>query len=392
MKRLALALVVMMTLAASASAAVGNFTGFETGDSREMSGTSGTFSYSTTTVRTGTYALRCNPTTTGNGSVTMTGHGADGAFAATLNATAVRFYFRYATKPASNSEEIYSAAQLIVRINSSGNLLAYNGTTLLATGSAVLSSGTWYRIEVRSNSSNSWVVTLDGATELSGSDNMAVTATTGAKLGKVTNRNGQSVDFFYDDVIASDTFAAIGAGQCARLGLSGDGNYTAWVAGVGAGDYTDCDEVSSDDATSYSKTSTNTAAETHAVTDTTGIVAGGDTINAVKSLIITRDNSGNTNTLQLRTRVNSTDIDLTNLDGAGLWDTLAAVYTTDPSASGAITTGDLDTWEVGVEKTQTQSRELNYTLGVVMVDFTPAAPPSATIVPILMRQYRSRIQ
>jgi len=61
--------------------AISNFTGFETNDYLEVVSSTGTTSIVTSLVRTGTYALRTNPTTTGTGYVELADINNDGASA-----------------------------------------------------------------------------------------------------------------------------------------------------------------------------------------------------------------------------------------------------------------------------------------------------------------------
>lgn len=402
-----LACVLAMALALSASAAVVDIVGFETADGTFTSGgastgdgewyttITGTGSISTTTVRTGVDAFRANPTTSALGYVGLRGWSSTGAATSTIGQLlSARFYFRYATKPAANNEPMFShafpgAGAFELRINSSGNLLAYSNTTLLSTGATVLASGTWYRITYTSNGTNAWAVTLDGATELSGTD--AFAGNTAFYFGKPANRNSQTVDFFYDDILTTDTYETLGAGQCVRLAPTGNGTYTAWTDGDGdaTGNYTDVDDAPGDPAydslTSYSLSTTNLDAETVDVTDsgTAGITG---TINAVKSITVHRVNNASATNIQHRLISNGTNYDLASAATTnGTWRVLASVRSVDPFDSAAFTTADIDGLQVGVEHNTATARELDFTMACVMVDFTPASGPS---IPVLMDTYR----
>src|SRR5688500_3220945 len=83
--------------------------GFESGASGEIQTLGGTSSIQTTVKRTGSYALRCNPTTTATGYINIgkpTAAGIQGNYANLTLYTG--FAFRAATLPAANSEEIYA--------------------------------------------------------------------------------------------------------------------------------------------------------------------------------------------------------------------------------------------------------------------------------------------
>ena len=156
--------------------------GFETGDTVQAIGVAGTHDVQGTVKRTGAYALRCNPTTTGVGYVGLGGYNPKPA--AYNAATAYYpFLFRYATKPASNSEPLFTAASTTgankfhIRINSAGNLSAHNRFgTLMATGSTVLAVDTWYRIDAKvgTGASAAWEVRIDGVSEISGTGDLGI--------------------------------------------------------------------------------------------------------------------------------------------------------------------------------------------------------------------------
>src|SRR5262249_30799269 len=120
--------------------------GFECGvDGLEMGGL-GTHGVISSGARSGTYCQQINPTTTNTGSVgPLSNNGS--SLVVTLPAAA-RFGFKPTTLPASLSEELCNVWGMTLRINSAGVLLLYNGASLVATGTTVLTAGTWYTIEL----------------------------------------------------------------------------------------------------------------------------------------------------------------------------------------------------------------------------------------------------
>lgn len=345
-----------------------SFTGFETGDASDMLGTVGTFSVQNSVVRTGGYALRCNPTTTGTGYVIMVGLGTNGQVSNLSNATLyATFYFRYATKPTSNEESIckFVTKEIELKINSSGQLsvwVAGGGSQLGSTGSTALSADTWYRIEFSCDGSGSWAVQIDGTAEISGTSSQTSSAMQ-VYFGKSVNYNNNTVDFFYDDIwIDSSTFR--GAFEVKRMGPNGNGSYTAWT-----GTYTDVDEVVSDGNTSYIESATSGQAETVALESgaTAGITG---TVHAVKSVSIWREEPSGTSSIQTRLRSSSTDNDTVARNGNTTFAFIAKNYETDPATSAAWLLSALDSVEVGV--VNGANVNVRCTLLCAMVAYTPS--------------------
>lgn len=354
--------------------AVGNLTGLETGDSGELTSLSGTSSIQSTTKRTGTYALRTNPTTTN------VGHG---VFDLRLGTAALatswwRFYFQYATKPAANSEPCFqcltsgSGLKFEVRMDSAGHLLAYDAAVgLLGTGTTVLSASTWYRIEVKVGSSatvGAWEIKIDGTSELSGSSNTNATAGSLGHFGKPSNRNGQTVDFFYDDIVVDDT-AYLGAGEVRTLTVDSAGSTSQWTAGTGA-TFAEVDDFPGDDATTYLQSTAQNDVHLLGLTSSASASISG-VINAVKGGAKTQRAAASNGSATLRLRSGGSNADgtaTTTLSGFN-WRSYH-VRSTDPSTSSAWTTSGLDSLEVGVLDSSATQRSRVTSLAV-FVDFRP---------------------
>lgn len=127
----------------------------------------------------------------------------------------ISFYFQPVILPASDDEVFFairtgSAAKFEFRITSGGLLRAYGdpSTTpvLHETGSTALSTGTWYRIDISyedlDGTNSEYELLLNGTSELSGTGN---TGQIGPVLimsfGKDVDRNGNNVEFYYDDAV-----------------------------------------------------------------------------------------------------------------------------------------------------------------------------------------------
>lgn len=335
-----------------------NVVGFETGDTSELDSSSGTVSVQSTVKRTGGYAFRSNPTTTAAGNGVIRKMTTDGS-KTNLNASAlwVGFGFRVDTLPASASEEFAkvtpsSGTHPRFRITSAGKIAVYGDTTLLATGTAVLTTGVWYWIEFRVNTTagGTYEVRVDGPVDINGTYATGFGGGAGAAtftqmlVGKIINRNGNSVDFFYDDIAISDS-AYPGTGEVRILKPNATGNYTAWTNGAGTAP-TNVAEVPHDSDTGYITSSTSGQAETEALDSaSTGGIVG--TIQTVKSVVIVRDEAVGSS-VSLRTRSSTTDQDLTGYPPGTTYFVLAKMNDTDPATGSAWTTGGLDSLEIGV--------------------------------------------
>lgn len=340
--------------------ALENFGGFETGDlACESTALGTTQSVQTTVKRTGNYALRCNPTTTATGFFSFTRPAVTGGTNVASLAAAIislRTWFRYATKPSANNEQIMSAltgAQTMsVRIKSDGILALYDGTTLVATGTVALSADTWYLIEFLFNdTANTQEVKLNGAVELSGS------ASTGADysictLGKGINRNGETVDFFYDDWAIQDEGGYPPSGKCLLSLPIGNGADTGWNNGSPTDTFAEVDDMpNTDDDTTYIQASATEDDENRTfdmqASATIGIT---NTIHAVKWLVRCKTGSVvGTSTVSLRYGVPSAGMaETTAIELTTSYQTISYVKLTVPTSGDAWTTALYDAAECGM--------------------------------------------
>ena len=380
--RLILLLLALLAVPLPSHAARIAINGIESGsENPEFVTKSGTVSASSTTKRSGGYAFRTNPTTTAVGWGRMGGHDASGVKGDYSAATAYfRWYFYVATLPASGSEPIFQAQQgggptkFTLRITSSGTLAAYDSAgTLQATGSTVLSTSTWYRIEcqVATGASAAWEVRINGSVEISGTANVGTGNNGRSAFGKVADISGQSVDFYYDD-IAIDDAAYPGEGAVLRLVPTANGSTMQWTAGTGSSNYLEVDDVPFAEASYVKNVATNDVA-LFALTDT-GTAGITGTVNGVRVLVYPRLDSTGTNSFALRVKSGATTETLTGLALTTGGAYLSKVYATDPDTSTTWTLSGVDALEVGgIETTAVLSRLMDVQ---AYVDYTPAASAS----------------
>jgi hypothetical protein len=263
------------------------------------------------------------------------------------------------------------------RINSSGNIAAYtNSTTLLATGTTVLSTGTWYLIEIKNGRDAGGVVEwkVNGTVDVSTTATLPGVNSGLVVYGKLTNRNGNTVDYYFDDCIYSDA-AYPGAGRVTCLLPNANGTYQTWTIGAGSGShYQIVNERPPDGDTSYlqSPLITNDF-ETEALTDggTAGITG---TVNSVMSCaILKQDPTLTGGTARVALRSNTTD-DTTSSDytTTSSYVLIGKIYDTDPATSAAWVLSALDSIETGAEDTSAVN-PVRMTWTGAMVDYTPSA-------------------
>lgn len=359
--------------------------GFETGDSSEGTG-AGTHSIQGTTTRGAwsAYALKVNPTTTGTGSFAITGRDGSGTSTNWMAAVAfIRFYFRVDTLPASKQEEflvvLTGISQLgALWVNDAGNIEAYDSTgTKKATGTAVLSTATWYRIECSIDTGAGtieWLVdgTMDGSSPgtFPGTVDSAV-------FGKKTDRNGKTVVYYYDDIRIDDT-AYPGEGRVTCLLPNANGANQTWTIGAGAGShYQNVNERPPDGNTTYllSPASLNNT-ETEALTNTVTVGVGG-TINCVMACVIAKQNvAGGTFGVALKSGA-ATDVGTDATVGAS-YVLYGRLYDTDPNTSAAWIITAVDGIETGAVDTDATNR-VRMTWTGAMVDYSPSTAAAARV-------------
>ena len=356
------------------------FTGFEWGSSAEFFNLGGTFSFVASPVNPGgsQTSLRINPTTTNSGSIRMQTFGATGASVA-FGGTGTLYHsfsFRYATKPAANDEPFYSeiigggvTAKIELRLNSSGQIAAYDtALSLLGTGTTVLSADTWYLIDLKSGSgaSGAWEVRINGNSEMSGTGDLNTGAHDRIYIGKGFNRNGNTVDFFYDDVWVDDT-AYKGAHVVVALHPNADGSTQQWTGGTGA-TFAEVDEVSPDSADYVQSVNQNDVALFNLQDSATSTAFSG-TIHSVLALTRVRENVAGTSLYNLRLRSGATNSDNSTLDPGTTAATNGRYVDTDPDTSAAWTTDGIAAVEIGGVDTATNILRLE--TATLMVSFTP---------------------
>lgn len=376
MRWFALLLAALIPLQAEATRRT--FSGFEAG--RAYKDSNGTTEVQSSIKKSGTYAFRSHPTTTAVGYTLVGWSNWQGDNGATLGEATVYFKtaFYAATLPSADSEEILGAwvccftFKGAVRITSAGNLAFYDkDNALVETGSTALATGTWYTIEAKfgTGASAAYEVRINGVSELSGTANQTTSNTDWIYLGKAQNNNGETVDFYYDDV-ATDNAAYPGETKVLGMTPTGQGSGYDWTAGTGGSDYQEVDETPNTDA-DYVQ-STGTAGDEALFTLSDPGELTGATIKGVKVTGCMRENTSVTSANTLRIKSGSSTVD--NLNTAMDHTTTVACHTleayVDPATAAAWTPAAVLAAQVG--SVESNAVAMRMTLVHGEVEFVPA--------------------
>lgn len=198
-----------------------------------------------------------------------------------------------------------SGAGPFVVLTSSGTLQLWNSSSgasasQIGSSSSALSTGTWYRLEIKADvSTNPWSLEmlLDGSSIASGT--VAATATTmdtvtldceGITPSTITASNTTG-DMYFDDVAVNDNTGSFqntypGAGGIVHLqpNAAGDNNqFTVQIGGTAGStnNYTRVDEITPDNATTYNGDIVSGNTDDFNLTDTPTTIGSLDTINVV---------------------------------------------------------------------------------------------------------------
>lgn len=377
-------------------------TGFELNSATsavEWTTSVGGVNLSTTTVRSGTYSFRANPTA----STRYIQH----TFQAdTINTTFHRFYMNAATFPGATIaiwqyKDSGSAVAFSLKLTSGGVIQMVNdiaGATVLASSSA-LSTGTWYRIEVKivdhATTSAQMELLIDGATVASLTGLSGLAGGGGFRLGAITGTS--SPDLFFDDVAVNDSSGSYqnsypGSGKIIHLRPNAAGDSSSWTGYVGTGaNWERVDEVTPDDATSGVRSRTTNEVEEYNV-DASGI-GSSDTVNVVAVGHRVNRSTGATNsTYNVRLKAAASG---TVAESSTLTATTTTWRTNDPASNSASpfalvtyldpdsaswTQSKLDAMQIGL-KTVSGSGD-RYTQVSTMwasVDYTPSTGPTINV-------------
>lgn len=365
--------------------AIIQFTGFESGADfyGDVSLVQGTASYVTSPVRSGTYALRTNPTTTGTGSVAIRGIASNGTIMQnTLQSTDtyIQFYLRIATLPASGYEQVCTVTQFgssspkgWLAINSSGNLSVYDKdfSKIGSDGATSLSLNTWYQIRfyIGNGTTAGYSVYINGVLELSGTGDFVAADSGDVIFGKSSDRSGQTVDYYFDDVVIDNAAFPSTDLKVNVLKPTANGSTMSWSNGTNTSDYTQVDEIPID-STDYVQSPTtgnpNIALFTMQSMATVGFNGN---VKAIKGVAFSRENTSVTSAVKIRVRSGGTDSDSSTFNGSNTtYNGQSRLLLTDPATSAAWTTSGVNAIEVGPVENNAVAQRCMSVLAMVLYE------------------------
>lgn len=228
----------------------------------EFSSTSGSPTISTTTIRSGTYAGRISSLSSGTPKYFR-------YQTPSLSHLYNRFYLNIATLPSAentifllNDLQSFTTPAVYVTLDNTGALRLYDEDGQVGSASSALSTGTWYRIEVkldRSGAGGSHIVEakIDGTNFASASNrNVGQNIASVNWGGNLLSEAQTAGDWFFDDIAINDSTGSFqtsypGEGRIIHLKPNGNGDTSQWTVGTGASShYTYVDEVTPNDNTS----------------------------------------------------------------------------------------------------------------------------------------------
>ncbi len=243
-----------------------------------------------------------------------------------------------------------ATAAMGLRVNASNHIEIRNsGGTLIATGTASLLINTWYYIEVKlviNGASGSVTVNVNGAPD--------ITVTTGNfgssnidNLGVIArNTTGLTLDDIYlFDSSGSVNNAFVGDVRVQTLYPTSDGAHLQWTPTGGGAHYTQVDELTPDDDTTYVSDSTPGDIDTYGFGD----VDGGAVVHCVQTNMYARKDDGSTRQIAPVIRQSSTDHVGNTVTLSSAYSYYLQAYDNDGAGS-AWTAAALNAAEIGVKE------------------------------------------
>lgn len=341
-----------------------------------------------------TYSFRCNPATTATGFAQISAFAATGldAVFSTTN-TYVSLYFRYATAPSVSDEPILQVRQSTntkfeVRIDSAGKLYGYNSAlTLVKSGTTALTANTWYRLDLSVGSSatvGAYELKINGVSEWSGTTNTLLANATNVRIGKHTNRNGNTVDFYYGPVVVDDAaFVSEPNFYVATLMPNANGSTMNWTSGTAPSDYTQVNERPPSN-TNYVKNSGASAGQVALFKvqprSTYNIDSNASYI-ALKGRIRAGEDVAATSAQLIRVRSGSTNSDSSTRDATATLVSVSRLLTTDPATGAAWTGSAIDAVEVGAVENNAVADRLSWAAVDLLytIPVTPSQSDNVTV-------------
>lgn len=358
--------------------AVLNVVGFETqGATESLVATSPSVSWSTAIKRSGSASLRVNAAAT-TGFMTIGAYSPTTAVYGEIGRTAqtfCTFYMYFTTLPGATMGTVRfrnAAGSEIVRINvGTGGAITLVGTATSAT-IATISTGQWYRMEMRVTSNGTCGLSVDGGTEVTVTGNNFT-------FDRIIMgpSSGATSDMYFDDLVIDD--ATFHVDPQVTIGKAiGSGTYSAWTDGTGS-TFAEVDEVPPNVADYIQNTSGTNVAHTFDMTSA-ATIGFSNTITAVVPFLIAAESVSATTSISVRLRSGGTDYDSTAADVGNTTPVAKAwIKELDPATGAAWTSTNFDAIEVGVLKAADASTVRVHEVYVMVLTTVVVVPAMLTL-------------
>lgn len=318
--------------------------GFEFRDFLRFQATANT-TIETTVVRSGNASARCGT----------------GYLSYTFSSAPSEIYFRAACYFTSINTDVFiwydsSNNQMgKIRLNSSGLLDIYVGTTLQATGTKALLMNTWYVLEVHvliANTNGNIAVRIDNVSDASFTgDTQPGTPSTIARLVFNSNINYT----YFDDIAINNTLGTsdnswAGDGRIVLMlpNANGDVSQLTGSDGNSVDNYLNVDEVPHDSDTTYNESSTAGQYDLYNLQNPS--LGSSPTILRVWVEARVRELTAAGDSVQLGIKTNAVEYWSSNIPTSTSYAALVGTdYTTNPNTGSAWTTTQLDALQAGIK-------------------------------------------
>ena len=371
----------------------------------------------TSPVRTGTYAFQ------ESGLVSATAKGFRRPFqsAAGNGPFYFRRYLYVVTRPTVGANRILflndtdnqTTPMVWINLATDGSLTLNDEDGAIGSASAVLSLNIQHSIEIkvdRTPAAGSQVVEarLDGSVfATSSTRNLSAGIFVEAAGGNLAGELEVTGEWYFEDFATNDSTGSFqndypGEGGVLHLRPSAAGDNAQWPLGTGS-TFAEVDEITPDDATTYIASNTSGEISDFNIDNTPAAIGASDTINvaAVGFRGTLSDSTGAdpNAVLRIKASASGTVEESSNLGGnTTTWNTNGyasprnfklVLYDLPGASTTAYTKADLDTTQIGVRETNTDTHNYQISALWLSVDFTPAVA-GGSVVPVLMSQYRRR--
>jgi hypothetical protein len=254
-----------------------------------------------------------------------------------------------------------ASIQTSLRIDAAGTLSVLRGSfggTVLGTSVGVLSTATYYYIELKvvlHGSTGTYDVKVNGTSFLSGTGantaDAGTTAWTAARIGSdgsTAHISGGATwdfdDFYVCDGSGSANNDVLGPIRVKAVFPDGAGNSTQFTPSAGS-NFQNVDEASQDGDTTYNSETTVGQKDLY----TLGALGITGTVKGVQTNLIVRSDGGGAETIAPVWRIGATDYDGTTVGVTTSYADSLQVYETSPATGVAFTVAEIDGAELGIK-------------------------------------------